>query len=72
MTDNTLEPINKQVLERLTEWKNSCSKIGSKMEYVYLRAIKSLREHKEPIYDAKDLKSLKYFGMFTFLSCCCF
>lgn len=62
MDHNLSEPINKQVLDYLTVWKNACAKTGSKMEFVYLRAMKSLREHKESIYDVKELEKLKFFG----------
>ena len=54
--------MNKLVLEWLQEWKNDCGKIGSKMEFVFLRAIKSLRDHKEPVYNVEELRKLKFFG----------
>lgn len=56
------EPINKLLLTWLLAWKNDCARIGSKMEYVYLRAIKSLQSHKENLYTGADCSALKYFG----------
>jgi hypothetical protein len=59
-----MSELNKKalILDWLQEWKNDCSRIGSKMEYVYLRAIKSLREAKDEINSGADCQKLKYFG----------
>ncbi|XP_074596732.1 mus81 structure-specific endonuclease subunit [Brevipalpus obovatus] len=62
MSDVPKEPVNKLVLNWMQEWKNDCGRVGSKMEFVFLRAIKSLRDHKEPVYSAEELRKLKFFG----------
>lgn len=50
------------ISQKLTLWKNQANKYGSKMEYVYRNAIKSLNSHNEPIYSAKECIRIKYFG----------
>lgn len=50
------------IAQWLTLWKNQANKCGSKMEFVYRNAFKSLKTHTEPVYLAKDCLRIKYFG----------
>lgn len=60
MTDK--EDIKPHLIQWLTQWKNAASKSGSKMEYVYNNALKSLKAHDQKITTAKECRSIKYFG----------
>ena len=61
--DVDLRPL---LLEWLTLWRNQAAKYGSKMEFVYRNALKSLKTHPDAVYSARDCKRIKYFGQ----SCC--
>lgn len=50
------------IAEWLTLWKNQANRYGSKMEFVYRNAFKSLKSHADPVYSAKDCINIKYFG----------
>lgn len=56
------EDIKPLLIQWLTLWKNLASKTGSRMEYVYNNALKSLRSYEEPVTCAKDCQKIKYFG----------
>lgn len=56
------EDIKPLLKEWLTLWKNNAGKTGSKMEFVYKNALKSLKDYKEPVHSAKDCLKIKYFG----------
>ncbi|KAJ6217938.1 hypothetical protein RDWZM_009095 [Blomia tropicalis] len=53
---------NKLILEWITELRDAARKANSKVEFNYLKALKSLKEHKDPIRSAAELKPLKGFG----------
>ena len=59
MEEQSIKPLLK---EWLTLWKNTASRTGSKMEFVYKNALKSLTSYSEPIYSEKDCIKIKYFG----------
>jgi hypothetical protein len=53
------------VSEWLMLWKNQANKCASKTEFVYKNALRSLKDHSEPVYSAKDFIRIKYFGEWT-------
>lgn len=57
-----IQDIKPIVVNWLTQWKNAASKTGSRMEYVYNNALKSLRAHDQPVTNIHDCRKIKYFG----------
>lgn len=62
------DDIKPLVIKWLTEWKTSCAKSGSKMEFVYRKALTTLKAHEEPILNTTQLIKLKNFGKLFVLS----
>lgn len=56
------EDIKPMLVTWLTQWKNAASKTGSKMEYVYNNALKSLRVYDQTVHTTEDCRKIKYFG----------
>ena len=54
--------LNELIKNFLIELKNDAHRKGSKMEFVYSNALKSLNVHKDKIANIKDCRKLKYFG----------
>ena len=50
------------LIDWLTQWKNAASRTGSRMEFVYKNALKSLRAYDQPVKTAKECRQIKYFG----------
>lgn len=60
--EQPLQSLKPLILEWLTKWKNDCSRFGSKMEFVYKNAIRSLKDYNDPVFTLHDVRKLKYFG----------
>ncbi|KAH9527362.1 Crossover junction endonuclease mus81 [Dermatophagoides farinae] len=61
-TDDKSDDKKSLILKWLTQWRDQSRQHGSKLEYVYGKALKTLREHPHPISSCDDCKKLKNFG----------
>ncbi|XP_054159299.1 crossover junction endonuclease MUS81-like [Oppia nitens] len=53
---------NQLFIKWLTEWRNSAKEMGSKMEFVFNKALRSLREHPNQLSTGEECRQLKGFG----------
>ncbi|KAF7488363.1 Crossover junction endonuclease MUS81 [Sarcoptes scabiei] len=53
---------NQLIIDWLIEWREQAKRFGSKMEFVYGKALNSLRSHTDPIRSGEDCRKLKGFG----------
>lgn len=60
--DRPLVNLKPLILEWLTKWKNDVSRFGSKMEFVYKNAMRSLKETTDPVFTIQDVRKIKFFG----------
>nr|XP_027201123.1 crossover junction endonuclease MUS81-like [Dermatophagoides pteronyssinus] len=60
--ENRADDINPLIIKWLTQWRDQARQHGSKLEFVYGKALKTLREHPHPLRSGEDCKKLKNFG----------
>ncbi|KAH9420217.1 Crossover junction endonuclease mus81 [Dermatophagoides pteronyssinus] len=60
--ENNADNINPLIIKWLTQWRDQARQHGSKLEFVYGKALKTLREHPHPLRSGEDCKKLKNFG----------